>query len=159
METFRTGDIILKNPVIDLRAMLVADFVHTNVNAAVTGDPLTADPSIRYRGENDPDTPISNGQIELVNERAEKPTTNKSYQSEIYLIECKLIYEGVGQTTTDPEIIKAMLSEIERIFNAENVSNTRTYDWQLDYGWRGSFLIGIIDFIVTAVPLNYAVSI
>ncbi len=148
----------MKNPAIDLRALLVADFVHTNVNADVTGDPLTADPSIRYRGENDPDAHISNGEIEIVNERAERPTTNASYQSEIYQLECKVTYEGVGQTTTDPEIIKAILAEIERIFNAENISNTRVYDWQLDYGWRGSFLIGIIDFVVTAVPLTYAVS-
>lgn len=147
----------MKNATIDLHTILTADFVYGNVNAAVTGTPLTANPVIRYRDGTPPDTWIGNGEIVIVKERAGTPISNGSYQTEQYLVDCFIAY-GEGTGITNPEIIKAILAEIERVFNAENVSNTRVYDWSLEYDWRGSFLIGVLDFIVMVLPLTYAVS-
>jgi hypothetical protein len=151
METLCEGVIrIMKDPAIDLKTMLTSDFVHTNVAG------LTADPNIRYLDSDPPDTYPTNGEIIINNETGTEPLTNLSYQTERYIIDCDAVYEKVDATA--PTIIKGILGEIERVFNAENLSNTRTYDWLLNYTWDGSFRVGVISFLVIAIPLTYAVN-
>lgn len=140
----------MKDAAIDLKTMLTADFVHTNVGT------ISADPAMKYFSDVEATTYESNGEIVIRNERAGKPLSNGSYQAEQYLMDCFIVYEK--EDATSPAIIKAILKEIERVFNAENNSNTRTYDWQLESNWPGPYQIGIVNFVVIATTLTYAVN-
>jgi hypothetical protein len=125
----------------DLDTLLTADYVHTNVTS------LTADPSIRKIGD-DPPSDFDNGEILIGEERLVNTEQQGNYKREIYQLTVIVEY-SVGSTSSTS--LKEMVAEMERVFNANNLLITRTYEYFIKYSWLGSYIEGHMELIIEAI--------
>lgn len=112
----------------DLETLLIANYDYTNVAS------LSAKPDIRLAGENKPGFQ-DNGEIVLGQERlARSEIITRAYEDMVYLIDAKVTYQGSSSIT-----LKEMVAEIRTVFNANNISGSRTYAYAVTYVWDGLY--------------------
>ena len=127
----------------DLDTLLTNNFVHTNVTTT------TADPVIFKIDDDPPDSHPDNGEIIITEERLTTTNQQGGYKQEIYTCVVKVTYDAGASDT----ILKETVAEIDRIFNAENLSITRAYDWFITYQWPGNYIRGVMFLLITAASL------
>lgn len=129
-------------PIKDLKTLL-ATFVHTNVNG------LTADPSIRILGDDEPDA-IANGEIVLTQQSSSSPINFGSKRHNNYFIDGYISFEDASDDQTIIEIVDEMTS----LMNVNNISSSKTYEFQFEMtSYNANYIIGQIDFIISAKEL------
>lgn len=123
----------------DFVTLVTANFDHTNVGT------IAADPTIalvsKYAGTSFPD----NGLILVDDETLSRNDKRAGYRQEFYTLSVTLQYKS-----TDTTVIKAILTELDRVLNANDVSPTRSYEYQIIYGWNTGFLDGIMELLIEA---------
>lgn len=127
----------------DLKTIIDDNFVFGNV----TG--LTAKPVIVTQGDDNTDIEADeNGKIVLEDEDLLRRDKFGEYQNHIYLIKGYISYNS-----TDSTALKEFIKELDRIFDVNNLSDSRSYDYDLTFDWGTNFKAGIVNIEVISTKL------
>jgi len=137
----------------DLMTDTSSDFVHTNV-AGATIENLTADPSIEVELREGSDyTNNTNGRILFTNEDRGTSLERGEVRHKVYLITGRIEYQSI--TKKDDATIWSIQAEMERGYNVNNLSASRTYRRTFESAeYNNDAIYGVIDFILKVIEFD-----
>ena len=113
----------------DFITLLTTTFDHSNTTN------LTADPSFFVKSEMAFTSFPTNGFITVERERLSRNDIRGNYVLRVYTLDVLIVYHPATAASTD---IKEIITEVERVCNANNESVTRTYGFEILYDWDTS---------------------
>lgn len=118
----------------DLKTLLIANFDHTNVGT------IAADPNIKLIEDDRPATKEANGIIEIGQERLVRSDSHGSWVSKTFIVDITISYPSNTST-----VLKKIVSEIERVVDAESIAHTSYFYRVKEYVWTGAYREGTMD--------------
>ncbi len=121
----------------DLVTLYIADFVHTNVGT------IAADPTISLRSNWDPTSFETNGAVIIDDESLSRVEKGGNGKVEVYTLKLTALYSS---TTT--AVLQLIVTELDRINNANNDDASRSYYISFIYQRNTGFRDGLVNLIV-----------